>query len=146
MKLLTKHSDYAIRALLFLGQHAHAYYSSREIARKQGIPYQFLRRILQQLIAGGLVVSRGGGRGGFRLIKTPGSISVVDVIKIFQGDVQFSQCMFRRKLCAQRAGCGLRREINRIERIVDNEFRKITLAKLLVGLVAASGKKYSKKI
>ncbi|MBU2102122.1 MAG: Rrf2 family transcriptional regulator [Candidatus Omnitrophota bacterium] len=139
MKLLTKHSDYAVRALLFLAKNQ-VYSSSRKIATKQGIPYQFLRRILQQLIAGGLVVSRGGGQGGFKLIKKPESVSVVDVIKIFQGDVQFSQCMFRRQLCAHRAACVLRREISRIEKIVDNEFRKVTLAKLLSGLTPGARK------
>lgn len=130
MKLLTKHSDYAVRALLFLAKNQ-GFFSCRQIATKQGIPYQFLRRIMQQLIASGLVTSRGGGQGGVKLARKPESVSVVDVIKIFQGNVQFSQCMFRRKLCAQRAACVLRREINRIEKIVDNEFRNVTLAKLL---------------
>ncbi|NEX14852.1 MAG: Rrf2 family transcriptional regulator [Prosthecochloris sp.] len=134
MKVLTKNTDYAIRALLVLGTHEGEYVSARQISQQQGIPYQFLRRILQELNKNGLTTSREGAHGGVRLEKNPDAIRVRDVIEIFQGKVELSECMFRKQICANRASCVLRHEIMRIEEIVSREFGQITLGKLLTDL------------
>lgn len=131
MKLLTKNSDYAVRALLVLAMHKGEYVSAREVAAEQKLPYQFLRRILQVLIKEGLVESREGGKGGVRLVKDPGSIHLVDVINLFQGEVQFSECMFRHKLCANRSTCVLRKRIGAIEEKMVKELEGITIGTLL---------------
>lgn len=58
MQLLTKHTDFAIRALLMLAGQPDTYLSARRIADDQQIPYQFLRGLLQELSSEGLVRSR----------------------------------------------------------------------------------------
>ncbi len=131
MKVLTKNSDYAIGALVILAKNKDKFLSAREIAVRQKIPYQFLRRILQELIRNKLVVSREGGSGGFKIDADPKKVSIVDVIKIFQGNIRVSDCMFRRKICQNRSNCILRKEIKRVERIIAKEFEGITLARLL---------------
>lgn len=131
MKLLTKDSDYAIRALAFLANNKGRFVCARQISKEQGVPYQFLRRILQRLIGHNIVVSREGGGGGFRIKANPEKISIIAVIKIFQGDIRLSDCMFRRKICSNRSICILRKEIMRIERVVEKEFARVTLTRLL---------------
>ena len=131
MKILTKNSDYAIRALIALAEDSATFLSAKEIAQKQSIPYQFLRRILQDLIKNDLIVSKEGGGGGFKILVDPKDVNVVDVIKIFQGGLQLSECMFRDKLCRHRSNCSLRNEMKRVETVVEKEFSRITLQKLL---------------
>ncbi len=131
MKLLTKNSDYAVRALIVLAGNKTTFLSAREIAKQQDIPYQFLRRILQKLIRKKLVVSKEGGSGGFKINANPKDMSIVDIIRIFQGNVQLAECMFRREICTNRPTCVLRKEIKRVEKIVEKEFSGITLARLL---------------
>ncbi len=131
MKVLTKHTDYAVRALISLGMKSESWVSAKAVSEEQAIPYQFLRRILQELIRSGLVDSREGAGGGVRLSKNPDSIRVKDVIEIFQGKVQVSECMFRKQLCSNRANCVLRHEIMRIEQLVNDEFSKVTIGKLI---------------
>lgn len=131
MKLLTKHTDYAIRALLVLARKKKLFVSARAIAKEQKIPYQFLRGILQTLIKHKLVVSKEGGGGGFKLNMPPRSITIEQIIKIFQGNVQFSECMFRKKICCNRSACVLRKQIQKIEQVVIGKFAKITIAALL---------------
>jgi len=131
MKLLTKNTDYAVRALLVLGKKPGEYISARDISKQQGIPYQYMRKILGTLIKKGLVVSREGGKGGFRIKKDPAGIKVADVITAFQGDIELSECMFRKKLCAKRASCVLREKIMEIESMVAERFRGITIKSLL---------------
>lgn len=131
MKLLTKHTDYAIRALITLAENKQRYVSSREISVRQDIPYQFLRRILHELIRAKLVVSQEGGSGGFKINVNPDDISAADVISIFQGRLQLSDCLVRKHICSKRSGCVLRSEMMRIEKIMAREFHRIVLTKLL---------------
>ncbi|MCK5306862.1 MAG: Rrf2 family transcriptional regulator [Candidatus Omnitrophica bacterium] len=134
MKLFTKHTDYAIRALLELAGSKDEFLSARQIAKQQRIPYQFLRQILQGLIKNKLVISKEGSGGGFRIDKDPDLMSIVDIIVIFQGNIQLSDCMFRKKLCANRSNCVLRKQINRIEKLVNEEFKSVTIGSLLKDL------------
>jgi Rrf2 family protein len=131
MKVLTKHTDYAIRALIALAENRGDYHSSREISEVQSIPYQFLRRILQKLAREGIVESKEGAGGGVKLAVHPSRIRVVDIIKIFQGDIELSACMFRDTICENRRTCVLRKEIKRIEKMVTREFAKLTIQKLV---------------
>ena len=131
MKLLTKDTDYAIRALLVLAGEEGKYVSAREIAGKQGIPYEYVRKILQKLIKEEFVASREGGKGGFRLSRAPERIKVVSIIKAFQGEIQLSECVFRKKICPKRSLCALRKNIERINGLVEKEFGKMTISGLV---------------
>ena len=138
MKVLTKNTDYAIRALLTLGEAKGGYLSARAISLEQEIPYQFLRGLLQEMIRHGLVFSKEGVGGGFKLAKEPDEIRVSELIGIFQGKVQVSECMFRKQICANRSRCVLRHEIMRIGQVVGREFDSITIGKLMRDLDAAN--------
>ncbi len=131
MKVLTKKTDYAIRALLMLGAKRGSYVSAKSIAAEQDMPYQFLRGVLQEMIRHGLIVSKEGVQGGFMMEKDADDIGVRQLIEIFQGRVQVSECMFRKQICANRSRCVLRHEIMRIEQVVSNEFEQVTIGKLL---------------
>ena len=141
MKVLNKETDYAVRALISLGMKADGWVSAKAISDEQAIPYQFLRRILQELIRSGLVESKEGAGGGVRLAKNPAGIAVAEVIEIFQGKVQLSECMFRKQLCSNRANCVLRHEIMRIEKMVNQEFSQVTIGKLIDDLKAVEALK-----
>jgi Rrf2 family protein len=141
MKLLTKDTDYAVRALIVLGMDADKFISAKKIAEVENIPYQFLRRILQKLIQNNLIESKEGVSGGVHIIKDPAKIHVLDIIKVFQGDLELSDCMFKKKSCPNRETCVLRPEIKNIEDIVSLEFEKITIAKL-IGTVAKCQKNF----
>ena len=138
MKVLTKKTDYAIRALLMLGAKRGSYVSAKAIAVEQDMPYQFLRGVLQEMIRHDLIVSKEGVQGGFMLEKDPDDIGVRQLIEIFQGAVQVSECLFRKQLCANRSQCVLRHEIMRIEQVVNNEFEQVTIGKLLRKLNATN--------
>jgi Rrf2 family protein len=131
MKLLTKNTDYAIRALLELGKNDGQFISARDISSRQGIPYQYLRKLLQLLIKEGMVVSREGTSGGFAISRSPRRIKIEDVIRTFQGDIQLSECLFRKKFCPNRATCVLREQILEIEKTVARKFATLTIGKLI---------------
>ena len=131
MKLLTKDTDYAIRLVLSLVGKGSGFVSVRQISIEERIPYYFLRRIAKRLIEEKVLESKEGVCGGVKLVKSPSKISLSDMIKIFQGDLKLSECMFRKKLCHNRPKCVLRKEIKRIERVVEVEFKRLTVQTLI---------------
>ncbi|MDD5069967.1 MAG: Rrf2 family transcriptional regulator [Candidatus Omnitrophica bacterium] len=131
MKLLTKDTDYAVRLIVYLTAHPAEFVSIRKVSIEERIPYYFLRRISKQLIERQMLKSKEGVRGGVKLVKAPSEIALLDMIKIFQGDLMLSECMFRKKICHNRPKCVLRKEILRIEQVVETEFKQLTIQTLI---------------
>jgi Rrf2 family cysteine metabolism transcriptional repressor len=83
---LTSRSEYALLAMLCLARHDRTEYISGEaIAKEQGIPPKFLQQILWVLKHGRYVQSSKGQRGGYKLGKAPESISLAEIVRLFDG-------------------------------------------------------------
>jgi Rrf2 family protein len=79
-------TDYAIRAVLELAAAADERpVKGERIATAQGIPLRFLENILMQLRHAGLVESRRGADGGYRLARAPEEINLAAVIRAIDG-------------------------------------------------------------
>lgn len=131
MKMITKNSDYAIRAIMYLAGHRQRFVPSSEISEKEKIPLIYLRRILQQLIKNKIAESKEGVAGGVKLRLEPDDISIAQILNIIQGGIQMLECMFRKEICANRAHCVLRKRIMSIEEKVKHEFLQLSIQDLL---------------
>jgi Rrf2 family protein len=76
--------DYAMRALLEIAKSDEAM-TSDDLAAAQKIPVKFLSAILNDLRKAGLVKSRRGSDGGYRLARSADEISVAEVIRAIDG-------------------------------------------------------------
>lgn len=135
MKLLTKDTDYAVRALLILAQNTQGFMSAREIADTDRMPYQYMRKVLQVLMKKGYIESKEGGQGGFKIKGQISQMGLNDIIRLFQGEIQLTECMFRKNICHNKANCVLRKSLVKIERKVIDEFKGITIESLLKEVV-----------
>lgn len=85
---ISARAEYAIRAMLMLAE-AHAAGTAampaQELAQRQQLPAKFLEVILGQLRRGGLVVSRRGAAGGYRLASQAQEITIGAVIRTVEG-------------------------------------------------------------
>ncbi|HOX54687.1 MAG: Rrf2 family transcriptional regulator [Candidatus Omnitrophica bacterium] len=131
MKLITRDTDYAIRALRYIAAHKDSIVSVAELVDRLKIPRPFLRKLLQILNKEGLLESIKGQGGGFRLCCSARKIYLVDLMKIFQGDLTLNECRFKKLLCPNTKTCLLRKRLNRIEKYVIKELKSITLASLI---------------
>jgi Rrf2 family protein len=78
---ITTRSEYGLRALALLAEQlGDERLSASEIARREEIPIKYLEQILSSLKRAGLVQSRAGAHGGYRLTRDPREISVAEVI------------------------------------------------------------------
>jgi Rrf2 family protein len=88
--------DYAVRALSFLaGQPPEKVVSRADIEKSQDIPSFYLSKIMKDLVAGGLVRSHIGSKGGFTLAKLATSISIKDVYETVERPLVLMDCLER---------------------------------------------------
>jgi Rrf2 family protein len=130
VKLLTRDTDYAVRALLVMAAGKSMVTVSGLVAELK-IPQPFLRRILQRLTKANVLQSLKGKGGGFILKRAPANIRLVDLMAVFQGPVQLNECLFKKRVCPNRNSCPLRSEISVIEEFALKKLQSITIAKLL---------------
>ena len=131
MKLITRNTDYAMRALCYIAKAGERSVSAAEMVEALRIPRPFLRKILQTLGGEGLLDSVKGQGGGFSLAMPAKKIPLTDLIRIFQNTIQLNECFFKKKLCPNRRTCLLKKEIDSIERDVLDRLRGITIASLV---------------
>ncbi|MEW1830145.1 Rrf2 family transcriptional regulator [Streptomyces sp. NPDC088196] len=85
---ISARADYAVRAVLELAVHGDdGPVKAETIATTQDIPHKFLEGILGDLRRAGIVDSRRGGGGGYRLARAAGAITVADVIRAVDGPI-----------------------------------------------------------
>ncbi|MFE2262941.1 RrF2 family transcriptional regulator [Streptomyces griseosporeus] len=86
---ISARADYAVRAVLELAvrEGGGDPVKAEAIAAAQGIPHKFLEGILGDLRRGGIVDSRRGGGGGYRLAREASAITVADVIRAVDGPI-----------------------------------------------------------
>ena len=96
------------------------------------MPRPFLRKILQTLNKKRLLNSSKGKGGGFALTVSPGEITIIDLMKIFQGPIKLNECTFKKKVCPNVKDCLLKKKIDEIEKEVMERLKAITLESLLI--------------
>ncbi len=97
MLRLSNRARYAVRALYDLAfgdlevagqvRQAPQVRQLRDVASRQRIPLRFLEQIFQELKRAGLVESKRGPRGGFRLARAPDEVRLGDVLRAVEGPV-----------------------------------------------------------
>ncbi len=86
-------AEYAARAILHLSLAPQAKpLQLSEIAREQKVPREFLVQVMAELVRSGLVSSRRGTQGGYKLRFAPGQIHLKQVIEAVDGSIGEFSC------------------------------------------------------
>jgi len=127
---LSKRCEYGLKAAVSLAAHfGRGYLQSREIAESEGLPAKFLESILLALRSAGLLESKVGAGGGYRLSRTPDAIMVADIISALEGgdpDIALSK-----EHAQTPAYWAMRMLEERIESALDEAFGSLSIRDLL---------------
>jgi len=109
---LTKHTDYALRVLIYAAMHEDRLVSTEEIAETYGISAHHLVKIINNLGKEGILEVKRGRKGGVRLARPPEKIVVGEVVRLTEPDFQMVECFDRSsKGCPIVSACGLIRPL-----------------------------------
>jgi Rrf2 family transcriptional regulator, iron-sulfur cluster assembly transcription factor len=104
---LSKTGDYAVRSVLAL---AGSYHEDRpvtidEIAERMALPRTFTPQVLGMLARAGIVTSRSGRGGGYRLQRHPREISMLEIVEAAEGSLINTRCTLRGGACRRDDRC-----------------------------------------
>jgi Rrf2 family protein len=108
--------------------------SLAEVSRKEHLPLSYLEQLAAHLRRGGLVESTRGVRGGYRLTRSPASISVLDVVRVVEGEVAPVDCVAHDYVpgtCVREDDCASQALWRRLKQSIDAVLSQTTLAELV---------------
>ena len=132
--IYSKPCEYAIRALAFLARYPGETARGAAIAKAEGIPAPVLGKVLQELTRKGLLESRRGPGGGFRLARRPQLITLRDVVASIDGLDQFAECAVGLAQCSDESRCPLHDTWKALRAQVMNYLEVTTLADMTAAL------------
>lgn len=86
---ISKKTHYGIELLVSLARSQEPHRSLTEIAKEHELPLSFLKHIAAALRRKGILISRGGVAGGYRLARSPKLIQLADIFGALNEEIDF---------------------------------------------------------
>lgn len=131
MLRISSSAEYAARIMVRLAMRRDAEpVSAERLSSGENIPRDFVDQLLMRLRRAGLVKSRRGVRGGYRLSRPAKDITLESILRAVDEGVFLPVCgryAGRGTRCRRKPDCGIRPVWGRLGRLVDEFFGRITL-------------------
>ena len=131
MLRVTKLTDYATVVLTVLAARPEIVLSAAELAEQAGLEIPTVAKVLKPLAQAGLVEGFRGAAGGYRLARDAAAISLVEIVEAMEGPLGMTECSLHDGTCGIEKSCGVRANWRRINDVVADALRGISLAQML---------------
>ncbi|MGA2155785.1 MAG: Rrf2 family transcriptional regulator [Bryobacteraceae bacterium] len=137
MRTISKRTQYGLKAMQILARrYREGPVMIGSIAREESIPLKFLEAILLDLKSHGLLESKLGRKGGYRLSRPPSSMTVGSIIRMMEGPLAPIPCASETAYrpcaeCKDIEGCGTRIIMREVRDAISDVLDRTTLADLL---------------
>jgi Rrf2 family nitric oxide-sensitive transcriptional repressor len=122
--------EYALRAVVHLAAEAPQGRTTDQIAAATQVPRAYLSKVLQALSRGGVVQSQRGIGGGMTLVKPTDQLTILEVVNAVDPIQRIKTCPLGLAAHGVRL-CPLHRRVDNAMAMVEDAFRKTTLAEVL---------------
>jgi Rrf2 family protein len=135
--MLTKKTRYALAAMRRLAKgYGNGTLLINEIAETEKIPKRFLETILLELKNNGILSSKLGKKGGYYLIRKPEDVSVLEIVRLFEGAVALIPCTSEKyyepcENCLNEKECNIKKIFQDIRDYTYKTLKEKTLADLI---------------
>src|SRR6266516_5260298 len=134
---LSFRGEYALRALVVLGlNYGDSVMPIQAISKLQNIPKRFREQILHDLKSAGILESKRGIAGGYRLKMPPDRITLAEVIRHLEGPLAPVSCVserfYHKCSCPDEAKCAIRSVMKEVRDAIAGIMEKLTVADLRV--------------
>jgi FeS assembly SUF system regulator len=131
MLRVTKLTDYATVVLTVLAARPGDVLSAAELAEQAGLEVPTVAKLLKPLSQAGLVAAFRGSNGGYRLARAAADISLVEIVEAMEGPLGMTECSLHAGNCGIEHSCVVRANWRRINDVVADALRGVTLAQML---------------
>ena len=131
MLRVTRLTDYATVVLTVLAAEPECVLSAAELAERAGLEAPTVSKLLKPLAQAGLLDAFRGAHGGYRLSRPPEEISLIAIVEAMEGPLAMTECSLDDASCGIASQCGARANWRRINDIVADALRSVSLAQML---------------
>lgn len=129
---ITRAGEYAVRCVLYMaGREKNQIISRKEISKDMDIPDQFLGKIAQQLARSGFLEIIQGAKGGYRLLRKPEDITLLDVVEAVSGEIFLNDCIMNPSSCTRSRSCAVNAVWEKAREQLRTTLRDATFDKLI---------------
>lgn len=89
---LTQHTDFGLRLLIVLARGGGEPVALPAFAADQGLSYNHIAKVAQELARAGLVATRRGRNGGVVLAREPEAITLGEVVRAMEPGMRLADC------------------------------------------------------
>lgn len=130
--MITTTSEHALRALIRLAQEpGDSLLGGGEMAAELGIPSNYLSKVLLTLRNAGIVGTMRGQGGGYRLLRAPGEITLIEVVELFEGISTRPHCFLGEKpVCSDEDPCPAHQYFRQVRKLYIRYLERTTIRML----------------
>ncbi|TWT29392.1 iron-responsive transcriptional regulator [Posidoniimonas corsicana] len=121
-------AEYALRAVTCLAQHDTAQ-TTQSIAKCTGVPLSYLPKVLQPLTRAEIVSAQRGVRGGYKLERECGDLTVLDVVNCVDPVRRLDACPPNR-VRVSAALCPLHKLLDEVQESMQTRFAETSIKQL----------------
>lgn len=130
MLRMSKLADYGTVMLVAMARAADVVQSAGALGDATGIPVPTVSKVMKMLVRGGLTVSLRGASGGYLLRRPAQQVTLADIVSAIDGPLGITECSAVPGLCQQELTCGARANWQKVNRVVFEALRQVSLADL----------------
>ncbi len=131
--MISATTKYALRALVQLGSLPPGEsVAGRELAVAADIPKNYLAKMLQVLAGAGLIHAVRGVGGGYRLLRRPEQIYLIEIIELFDRTCSLDECLLDGlHPCSDATGCAAHASWREVKHAFRTFIERTTVATLI---------------
>lgn len=132
MLRVTRLTDYATLVLTVMAGAPEALHSATGLAERARLEPTTVSKLLKTLAHAGLVAGQRGVHGGYRLARQPATITLMEIVEAMEGPLGMTECSVHEGQCGIQDHCGVRANWRRVNDVVAEALRSVTLAQMLL--------------
>lgn len=130
MLRMSKLTDYGIVVMTHLASEPERPHTAAELALETQMNQPTVSKILKVLTREGLLASYRGAKGGYRLVRSAGEITMAEIIDALEGPIAITECSSQAGICDQESHCSVRTNWQWINHIIHKALDGVTLAEM----------------
>ncbi|MEO8808647.1 MAG: SUF system Fe-S cluster assembly regulator [Rhodanobacter sp.] len=131
MLRVSRLTDYATVVMTCIAAHPVDVLSTTQIADETRLELPTVSKLLKTLGHAELVESFRGVNGGYRLARPASTISLAEIVEAMEGPIGMTECGVADGQCDRESQCSVRGSWQRINSVLEQTLRGISLAEML---------------
>lgn len=130
MLRVSKFTDYATVVLVAMAEAPEGLHAASTLAERTRLELPTVSKLLKQLAGAGLIESRRGVNGGYRLMRAASQISVLEIFEAMEGKLAMTDCAEHHGACTRETHCQVQSHWRRISAVIARAMAEMSLADL----------------